>query len=1461
MTPTDSTRYGLVNQGGFFSPYYLFELLARQHGDELDPNGRSANRHPLRQLYRRAYARLGQGSSRSEAMQAWQRELLEALGFLPGPLQPLTAVLSTRHHGDVPISNAAYPVNSEQLAVNSERLAEQSPNLLISQSPLVYIDTHGFGVDLDHHHYSGRGPITAATTEEPIARAIELALDQGEARWAILLSGEEMRLYRKGGSVARQYLQVNFAPLFDADRDEEWIAFWGLFRYAAFVPGDDGKCLLDRVLEASQRHAARIADDLRENLILAMEAIMQGILDDPANRPLLVPHLPAPYGTAVTDTGLRDLFEQTLYFLYRLLFVLYAESRDLLPVSESLVYRDGYSLEHLRDLAERPLPQAAANGTYFSETIRTLLRMLQDGFPPPQSTLNPGFTIDPFNGQLFDPARTHLLDQCRIPDRALHTAVAELSLSRPKKKKDRRERFSYADLGVDQLGSIYEGLLVYEPALVAEETVLAKVKNEERLVTRAQADENNLPYDPASLKRPGQFILRLWGGRRKGSGSYYTPQEITSFLVKEALEPLVAPILAGCGERDAKGRPTRQPDDILELKVCDPAMGSGAFLIQACRYLAEAYGQARMAAGLDDDGRISPTEFADYKRLVAERCLYGVDLNPMAVELAKVSLWLETLARGKPLNFLDAHLRCGNALIGAPLRDKQGKFSARQLLIVPDEALKSLDKEATAVAKEAARERVKRNKEEAQRVRQQQAKSKDVGGQLPLGVGLDWGQYSLHAIEAALIDYQQARLIFEQTDRHLTTDEAVALVHEKEAAFSRLQTAPDSKYLKVRQVCDLWCAIWFWPGEAVSSEQLAVSSEQLTVSGGLEPPTTQTGLELMAALLGTEEDVSLSADEQAAYWEVVKQVWREQRFFHWELEFPEVWREKNGTPKKNGGFDAVAGNPPWEKLVANEDDFFGNLGYIEFSMNTPQAVKQRLRNEALEQDGIRQSYYNFVDEYARTAHFFKASNFYEYLRGGHLNLYFLFVERATKLIGQDKRMVQVLPGGILGDFGTQDLREALFNTSSYLQFFRFSPRAQIFTGVTQQACLLISSRGEGLSRISYVEEMDSIDSLTFSEPFDIPLALIRKGSPRMSSIPDVASQRDVDILEKLHQFPSLDTECNVSREINVSDDKDFFVSESRGLPVWEGPAIWHLSRLNAHKRWIDAKHFLNKWGARDQTLCKTVVRDILPDSARRVYATLLPWNAATSYSLRTVTLRNQPNNIVFHSGLSAVLSSLILEWRILKLISGIHVSTYLPDVPVPFGLIQQHVKLQIRSLQLICTEEDYSVLWNEFVKQHPDHHLPQWTKSVSATREEERSKIHAEVEALVADLYGLSVSDFAYILATFPPLDRDMPALPGEPKSTITRDLALLALYSLRRQPPPPDIVLFFAAAGADISAITGPIRALEARVHEACKLGAVAYIPSGRGAPVPPEQALRQLNLFTKDIPGGYDGPSTQQY
>lgn len=525
MSGAEPIRRAVSNEGGFFSPYYLFDLMARAHANELDLEGRDRERRLLPRTLRHALARLDETSSLAAVWREWYSQLFEALGV---ETQAFAGGVETPRHGRVPVSHAAVAPGGAALAL---------------------LDLHPLGVDLDRDRHDPARASCDDVTAEPIARAFELALDAQEAGWGLLSNGTELRLYRRGSPVARQFLRVDFPALCESGRDEEWTAFWGLLRAQAMLPDGHGRCLLERVLEESHRHASRIAEDLRENVVSAVEALIQGVLDEGANASVWGGGPPGP-------GALERLFEEALNFLYRLLFVLYAESRDILPVGESAAYRDAYSVEHLRDMAEREVAPADAGKTYYQDTLRTLFRLLRQGFrcaefeipslggrgpedPEWEAIENEG---EPHLTSLFDGRRTRWLGRCRIADRALRAVIRALSLSRT----DPPERYSYADLGVDQLGSVYEGLLVYEPTILSEDVVLARVKGEVRVVGRSDPETAELEVLVGSARRQGQFMLRIWGGRRKGSGSYYTPQEITAFLVRQALEPRVEPVIARC---------------------------------------------------------------------------------------------------------------------------------------------------------------------------------------------------------------------------------------------------------------------------------------------------------------------------------------------------------------------------------------------------------------------------------------------------------------------------------------------------------------------------------------------------------------------------------------------------------------------------------------------------------------------------------------------------------------------------------------------------------------------------------------------------------------------------------------------------------------------------------------------------------------------------------------------------
>lgn len=1474
-------RRGVQNQGGFLTPYYLFELLGRQHGDELDPQGRDSARRFLKQAFRQAmrgWSALNPGKpTLAQTQQLWYNTLFQTLGF--PALHRLDAPVETNRHGLVPISHAVF----------LDASAEEAPFLLL--------DLHPFGTDLDQDLYiekTGRRQRhhdALDITQQPISRAIEFALDHNQTRWALLSNGSELRLYRKGGSIARQYLKIDFPALFDGDDDKEWLAFWGLFRFAAFKPPaipESGaetlqqRCLLDRVIEESQRHATRIADDLRENMVRAVEALLQGIIDFPMNRRHWQGDLD---GRRIPDEKqLKTLFKESIYFLYRLLFILYAESRDLLPVSDSQIYRETYSLEHLRDIAERRvLRQEDYDKTYYIQTLRTLFTLLRNGYPVRNPEAGDSkvqarvlatapFVISPYNGQLFDPERTALLDDCHIPDLAMREIILELSLSHPKGRNERRERYSYADLGVDQLGSIYEGLLVYEPSITERAMVEARVKNEIRLVSREQADELELSYDPDTLKPAGSFLLRIWGGRRKGSGSYYTPQQITAFLVRDALAPLVEPIVEGCGLRDEQGRPLRSAEEILKLKVCDPAMGSGAFLVQACRYLGEAYGRALIAEGRSANERVTQDELAHYKRRVAEKCIYGVDLNPLAVELAKVSLWLETLARDRPLTFLDAHLRCGNALIGAPLRNQKGQFDLSRLMQIPNEAYGRATKEDLQEFRDLLKEIIAANR-------------KQLKTYVP---ALQKGQLSFFGdsdLQKVITDYEQCRMQLEESDEQRSMEEAVALVHQKQALLQQVFNDQESEVRRFKQLCDLWCAIWFWPQKFAISEDLYVP-----------PPKTITYYDLAGVIFERPGHLTPPADANK-YLEIVRWLAEEElRFFHWEIEFPEVWYDEEGQPLARGGFDVIVGNPPWEAVKPNSKEFWSNYLPTFRALGKQAAVKAagKLRAEPEIDIKWRQYFYQLGQQ----TNAFKQRTFYASQGGGDVNTYKLFLERMMSLARSGGTFSMVLPSGIYTDKNCTPLRKQLFFDETTRYILSVENRKGIFpidsrfkvvllSGLKQGttdaqdgqqnnteptvACLFLvgkDSIGQDLAPSSI--DLGSILPDLDTRLLQVPSVTVQKLAPATLSLMEFKSQQEIELAIKIYgDHPllgeTLEDTWNVflQREFHMTDDSNLFNTRSDGWPLWEGKMIYQFTCDYAQPRyWVEQNvglteltrraelenyHPSDEWFAPEPKLGCENFRLVYRKVARNtdemtLIVAILPVHNFIGNSVDEFiqwTFLAEPTSDWLENFdeshkllLLGLLNSLVLNFLIRQKISA-NLSAYLlKQLPVP-RLLASHLVSQALvplAARLTCVDERFAPLWEALAEQHPESMDAMWAPEDAVREPSERAQVRAEIDARGADLYGLSEEDFAYILSTFPLLDRDQPALPGEPKSFITRDLALLALFSLRGKEPPTDIVAFFAGAGVDIRRQTGNLLDLRERVHVAIEeLRAVAYQPSRR--------------------------------
>jgi hypothetical protein len=501
-------------------------------------------------------------------------------------------------------------------------------------------------------------------------------------RWVLFLSGSEALLIERSKWPQGKYLRFDLGDLFGRKEAKAFRAMAGLLHRTVLAP-TDGLCLHDTLDENSHKHAYAVSSDLKHGVRRAVELL--------ANEAVYYRREIQKKGVFEEEEFATRLTTETLTWLYRLLFLFYVEARgselEAVPMGSD-AYRKGYSLEGLRDLELVPLTtELARNGTFIHQSLKTLFRILNMGFPE----LEPGehqtgfdlltsgeMRVDALNSPLFDDERLDILRGVQFRNFVLQEVLQLLSLSGQKRGKS-RGRISYAQLGINQLGAVYEGLLSYTGFFANEDLYeVAAEKDCKKLSGKPAAERESLKtfFVPASrigdfketeivrdeddrkvVHRKGSFIFRLAGRNREKSASFYTPEVLTQCLVKYALKELLY---------KEDGTDTYSADEILDLTICEPAMGSSAFLIEAIDQMADAYLQVRQAERAE---QIPPEDYQFQKRRVKARLAtnncYGVDLNPVAVELAKVSLWLGSLYEGGKCPWFGLRLAAGNSLVGA----------------------------------------------------------------------------------------------------------------------------------------------------------------------------------------------------------------------------------------------------------------------------------------------------------------------------------------------------------------------------------------------------------------------------------------------------------------------------------------------------------------------------------------------------------------------------------------------------------------------------------------------------------------------------------------------------------------------------------------------------------------------------------------------------------------------------
>ncbi len=513
---------------------------------------------------------------------------------------------------------------------------------------------------------------------------IDYYLRAAGVTWGVLTNGRLWRLVHRDTSYKLDvYFEIDLET---AVRENHLVAlryFTLFFGRRSFLPDENGRIFVNDALTESVRYARELEADLRDNAYKALEQLITGFFALQRNQ---LDH--------ANPAHLQQVYTNSLYLLYRLLFLLYGESRGLLPLG-NLHYR----AVSLTALVEDTDPAKSSTPKIWSPYMRQIWCRLGDlcrVIAGSDVAMNRDMGVPRYNGGLFSPDLHPFLEEKAIGDSYLVQAIDYLARRDSHKQGDYavKEPVDYRTLGVRQLGSIYEGLLEYAPRAATEPMVTVRRKGLEVWVPAAERGKAKA----LEQRQVGELYLATDKGERKATGSYYTPDYIVKYMVEQTLNPLIEEARqrvkeGAAGQDSAQANAQRFIDEILALNVLDPAMGSGHFLVEATDHLARALATDEWVQG-ESGSDDAEADLVYWRRRVAEACIYGVDKNPMAVELAKLSLWLVTVAKDKPLSFLDHHLRHGDSLVGARLADlvalpdgKKGAASEQQLALLNETTL------------------------------------------------------------------------------------------------------------------------------------------------------------------------------------------------------------------------------------------------------------------------------------------------------------------------------------------------------------------------------------------------------------------------------------------------------------------------------------------------------------------------------------------------------------------------------------------------------------------------------------------------------------------------------------------------------------------------------------------------------------------------------------------------------
>lgn len=901
----------------------------------------------------------------------------------------------------------------------------------------VPIHLVGAGVDLDRR----TAGVAGAARTSPHGLVQEYLNRSKDHLWGFVSNGLRLRILRDNASLTRQaYVEFDLEAMMEGQAYADFVLLWLLCHESRVDAERPEDCWLERWMRFAREQGTRALDNLRAGVEQAITALGSGFLAHPGNTDLL-------RRLRAGELSTQDYYRQLLRLVYRLIFLFVAEDRGLLldphaPAPARQRYLRYYAASRLRRLAEH------VRGTRHPDLYRSL-RVVMDRLGSDAGC--PELGLPALGSFLWSRAAIPDLAEADIANCDFLEAIRALSFTVQERV---RRVVDYKNLGSEELGSIYESLLELHP------------------------DVNT---DTAA------FELKVASGHeRKTTGSYYTPSSLIQSLLDSALDPVLDDAVrsAGAGRsgegtaRTQRGAALAQggavkavgeaamtseelaktPEEaILSVKVCDPACGSGHFLIAAAHRIARRLAQIRTG-----DEEPSPEATRSALRDVIGHCIYGVDMNPMAVELCKVSLWMEALEPGKPLSFLDHRILCGNSLLGAtPALLREG---------IPDDAFKAIEGD---------------DKKLVTALRRQNREERDQPG-----LAFQWGD----EVAIGQAEFGEAISVLDSIG-----DSSIQDIHSKEIHYQSL--GQSSAYRQAKLAADAWCAAFVWKK-----------------APGAPPAITN---EIFRRI---REGGAVSAS-------IIREIERltaQYHFFHWHLAFPDVFQVPvTGDPSNpqagwSGGFDVVLGNPPWERVKLQEQEWFA--ARRPDIANAPNAAaRQRLIDGLAQEDlALHTAFLEARRQAEGESHFVRDSGRYPLCGRGDVNTYAIFAETMRTLAAPKGRVGAIVPSGIATDDTTKFFFRDIVDKRSLVSLYDFENRKGLFPAVDSRMkfCLLTmtgparpAQQGAEFAFFAHDTEDLEDEERRFTLSAD-DIALL---NPNTRTCPIFRSKRDAEITKGIYQ--------------------------------------------------------------------------------------------------------------------------------------------------------------------------------------------------------------------------------------------------------------------------------------------------------------------------------------------------------